>query len=581
MGDSEISELRTVLVAECSGVEVDCPGSKNSDDTRAAQANNGSKQPDVIASDSSTSNGIETNNMCITRTNTDEIDPSTVNAPTPNDDNSQPSDDKDVSSAADDTNTDGDGKQASTNKNDANTANDIDLTALLARFLATTEPDTIIRRRKVRTHMSTLSIKGREAILHAFKQQRPRQRDAIISSMMENLTSEESTAVWARIEEEKVTQTQLFDQMREYWESQQRYSQPFPTSWSAIGGTWPPKDSSGWMSSGEEADNQLSSWEDSSSTWSSETGSSWGAPEELAEPNEDAFLRSEDSNIEPQTCVTDAEDEEKQSGDGNGNGDQQQAFDEHHLVRVSPDLAEINSCTAERNEENDSSGDIPDDQTETKIASDAEKLDPETNRLTEAKDDAFDINSGILPCKPGLSESDMDCASWTLPAQSHDADNVPNAMDGQDDGATLDTKQQGSFDSTALADPALMSPTSPRSPGSFLDESQTDGLERTGENQDDTSDDTENDVTESLDASIFTWDTQDAETVPDKTKALVEKVLPFVLDKDEVDFARTLKESIDLWYDRGERYKWTPAEERAKPLPGPSSLRNVESCGED
>lgn len=56
---------------------------------------------------------------------------------------------------------------------------------------------------------------------------------------------------------------------------------------------------------------------------------------------------------------------------------------------------------------------------------------------------------------------------------------------------------------------------------------------------------------------------------------LAEEILPYILDKDEPDFTRTLEEGIEFSYARGQNYMWQHPAERTKPPPGPSGLRKA------
>lgn len=402
-----------------------------------------------------------------------------------------------------------------------------DLKTLLRTFVATGCPTQVIRHKGSWSRSRTLSTAGREAILRQFKRQRPAQRQAIIDAILRDLTPEQIQAVYTHVKEQQEVYREKIDEKRELWTQELTWGPRTP--WASDGITWSPGPSEEWGGNDAEAVKAVEEKE------MDENGKEGDGYFEAVDSSEEDSVS--DPASEAPTFATDSEDEYDDGDEQKEECDDQSGqYQLHGLEQMMPSQTVV----------------LP-------------GLEPSISEVTEENDD-FGIDSvanfgtiGIKTCSQWTLEVDnaagLDGASaseWIPPQTCPDTDR--SMEDGTQENETK-TKDTNDLD--------------PKTPD---DEPDMQDDEARAE------DDFRQSTTSPLEDSDMQQPTPPVSPTTSLIEDFAEMILPFVLDKDEPDFVRTLKQSIDVWAERGETYKWTPALERAKPRPGPSPLHEVENA---
>lgn len=436
------------------------------------------------------------------------------------------------------------------------------LDALLNSFLATVCPTEVIRHKGFWTRFRTLSMSGREVMLAKFRRQRPSQRQAIIDAVLNDLTPEEKEEVHAQVEKEKDRYTKEIDEARERWVQELKWGPPKP--WNSEGVTWTPGPSQDWADSDEEA--------------STEAGH-----EDEEETDKDSYCQvetvdgSEGSEIDAPTFLTDDDDDDEYDEKQEDDDELGQTLD--HFPAVA--LPQLEASSPEHFEENDHSGDD--------FANNPKPVD--------------DVVSWTLHVDGATSAGCARASDW-FPYQFEQDRIVSNTNGTQEDKVKSENAPYYGIDDSQQTttffldiDTAEQQPSFPkwpaRSPEHNATDSSNDGTQEIGNNVENAQDhetDSREDFQQSATVAFDLETSEQQPTFPEWPtapmpnspplspiiKSLAEKILPIVLDKDEPDFIRSMKQSIEIYHQRGDTYRWTPALERCKPRPGPSPLREVE-----
>ncbi|CAN8095271.1 unnamed protein product [Discula destructiva] len=505
------------------------------------------------------------------------------------------------------------------------TVGSLDTTALLRQFLATGCPDDIIRHKKTFTRSRKLSIAGRQAVLRSFRQRRPVQREAIINSMLKDLTPEKVHEVYAQVEERKELHMQRLEVMRDIWNLQRMVWCP-PSCWGSGGATWSSKTGQGWGDDGKESDEAAdemtdkeppswtsdretwspgnaqgwegndglldeagitndwgpSPWDTDERSWLPEPSQCWGDTDEVVDGEAEVVEGSEEeSDPEPSTWLTDNDEDEQDEDEGT----EKQRFVERQQSTEPPDLVlpELNLSISTRYTGNtqvrhnsttwpESGPDIQleTEQNHTIRASSDPNVNASAELLRKHASDSQNYNGTDSALTPEMELETQRQSSCSLDLGKKDA---RPAFNGLEDRESHGQMECGSLGTCQPSVPALLCMNSSRLAQLTLSEPGEDAKEHADDLHRDAEMDAENTEAKSGVAP-------NTAVVSKKAREVADNILPFVMDKDELDFKRTLKESIDIWYDRGLDYMWKPPLDRVRTRPGPTRLRKVLRCRE-
>lgn len=415
-------------------------------------------------------------------------------------------------------------------------------------------------------------------MLRAFKKRRLVERNAIVNSLLQGLTSDQVKKVNAQVEQAKEAQLIVLDDMRTLWDLEQM--------------PWVPPDislydSPIWAGSDDDSDSEGEEELPEEALWSPGVDDSWGSPDDSSTVQAEACENSKGENAGPGPPTWRSDDDEEVPEEAlwsPGVDDSWESLDDSSTVQPE---------ASENSEEEDADPELPTWRSDDEEEEDDQQKEREDKQ--EAQGEA-ELSMPKFPANPMGSLHDVsitplntaataDASEWNpkLPSTNATSSASPWAVWERDVAlqriSSIDMaseRETGTIISTSLKSSAQNRGKDDEAPISLggQDKSQShDGRDSSHTPESERSNKDEN--ADGRDKAPSKSEPQNPCMDGDKTRVLAEQILPFAVDKDEFDFKRTLAQGIQVWYERGERYKWMPAVWRIKRSPGRSSLRKV------